>query len=91
MSPPQLPPSEPPVAVKQPTTDDATGGVKFSLPVYVEEKLEPFLDERFEVNPLERTVEMGLVNFKTAGKRKREQEVQQVVETGERERRRKML
>lgn len=41
----------------------------------VEEKLEPFLDEKFEVNSLEQTIEMGLNNFKTAGKRKREQEV----------------
>jgi len=47
----------------------------FALPVCVEEKLEPFLDEKFEINSLERTIEMGLKNFKTAGKRKREQEV----------------
>lgn len=49
--------------------------VKFALPVCVEEKLDLFLDEKFEINSLEQTVEMGLNNFKTAEKRKREQEV----------------
>jgi hypothetical protein len=50
-------------------------GSKFALPVCVEEKLEPFLDEKFEINSLEQIIERGLNNFKTARKRKQEQEV----------------
>jgi len=63
-----------PTNVSQSISND-TVSVKFALPVCVEEKLEPFLDEKFEINSLERTIEMGLNNFKTAGKRKRDQEV----------------
>lgn len=51
------------------------GSVGVNFPLYVEEKVEPFLEEKFEVNLLEQTVEQGLINFQTAGKRKREQEV----------------
>jgi len=65
------------MAVNQSKSDDGEVGGKFALPVCVEEKLEPFLDEKYEVDSLERTIEMGLENFKTAGKRKREQEVYQ--------------
>lgn len=56
-------------------SDGPVSADKFALPVYVEEKLEPFLDEKFEINSLENTVELGIKNFMTAGKRKREQEV----------------
>lgn len=69
-------PLEPPshhVEAKQSISNYASP--KFALPVCVEEKLEPFLDEKFEINSLEKIIEMGLNNFKTAGKRKREQEV----------------
>lgn len=54
-----------------------TVGGEFALPVrVVEEKLRPYLVEKYEVDsPSERAVEMGLENFKTAGKRKREGEV----------------
>lgn len=63
------------VAVNRSPSD----GVTFASPaVCVEEKLDPFLDEKFEVgSSLERTVEIGLKNFQTAGKRKREQEVRE--------------
>ncbi|XP_050433201.1 uncharacterized protein LOC126841031 [Adelges cooleyi] len=54
---------------------------KFALPVCVEEQLEPFLDETFEVNVLERTIERGLSNFKSAGKRQREQEAKSKIKT----------
>lgn len=63
-----------PTVLSQLISND-TVNVKFALPMCVEEKLEPFLDEKFEVNSLEQTIEMSLNNFKTAGKRKREQEV----------------
>ncbi|XP_003246105.1 WD repeat-containing protein 60 [Acyrthosiphon pisum] len=69
-----------PTIVSQSTSND-TVSVRFALPVCVEEKLEPFLDEKFEINSLERTIEMGLKNFKTAGKRKREQEVKDKILT----------
>ncbi|XP_025193848.1 WD repeat-containing protein 60-like [Melanaphis sacchari] len=58
-----------------------TGSLKFALPMSVEEKLEPFLDEKFEINSLEQTIEMGLNNFITAGKRKQEQEVKNKIQT----------
>lgn len=70
-----MPTTKPVMAVDQSNSDGAVVGGKFALPVCVEEKLEPFLDEKYEVDLLERTIEMGLENFKTAGKRKREQEV----------------
>jgi hypothetical protein len=63
-----------PTVLSQSISND-TVSVKFALPICVEEKIEPFLDEKFEINSLEQTIEMGLNNFKTAGKRKREQEV----------------
>ncbi|CAH1724846.1 unnamed protein product [Aphis gossypii] len=69
-----------PTVLSQPISND-TVNVKFALPMCVEEKLEPFLDEKFEVNSLEQTIEMGLNNFKTAGKRKREQEVKDKIQT----------
>lgn len=59
------------VVVDQPNSDN----VVVNFPLYVEEKVEPFLDEKFEVNLLEQTIEIGLKNFQTAEKRKREQEV----------------
>lgn len=75
------PPSAPPVRVAATNRANSRGngdGENFALPaVCVEEKLHPFLDEKFVVDSssLERTVEMGLKNFQNAGKRKREQDV----------------
>ncbi|KAE9541239.1 hypothetical protein AGLY_004484 [Aphis glycines] len=69
-----------PTVLSQPISND-TVNVKFALPMCVEAKLEPFLNEKFEVNSLEQTIEMGLNNFKTAGKRKREQEVKDKIQT----------
>ncbi|XP_060854032.1 cytoplasmic dynein 2 intermediate chain 1-like isoform X2 [Rhopalosiphum padi] len=69
-----------PTVLSQSISND-TVSVKFALPICVEEKIEPFLDEKFEINSLEQTIEMGLNNFKTAGKRKREQEVKVKIQT----------
>ncbi|XP_050525698.1 cytoplasmic dynein 2 intermediate chain 1 isoform X2 [Daktulosphaira vitifoliae] len=54
---------------------------KFSLQICVEEKVEPFLDEIFEINQLELNIEKGLSNFKTAKIRQLEIEAKNKIKT----------